>query len=337
MTVQQIGRGLIVDAPTPARRTGGLLDVADVHEGMAWLDPNDMFISWNCADTHATEVCATDSTPAKTFTGPTVVDGTDFVVYLGGQCKPLSEDFQSDIDRVFDLRESRAVEKAFEAAVLATGTAVSGTPVSAAHALAMMENALGDQYAGIGTIHISLLVATMLLADNLLIEQGGKFYTKLGTKVVVGAGYNSTVLYGTGDVTLYRSAKVLVDGPDMANNVTSVLAERAYVAVADCVSLKLEGVPAPSGTQAEPQTQALNVSTGTDTVEGPGGVWTPPAGNLRNVSVVVTSGSVEVDGDEVTAPNTVNFDADTGEFLAPPVVTANSSGDKAVVAWTVIP
>ena len=63
--------------------------------------------------------------------------------------------------------------------------------------------------------------------------------------MVVGTGYTSNNLYGTGDVTVYRGPKELVPAPDMANNVTNVLAERAYVVVADCVSLKMVGIPMP--------------------------------------------------------------------------------------------
>ena len=124
---------------------------------------------------------------------------------------------------------------------------MSGTPVTPAHALAIMENALGDAYAGVGTIHMSPLLATLYFGDHLLVEVGGKFYTRLGTKVVVGTGYTSNNLYGTGDVTVYRSAKTLVDAPDMANNVTNVLAERSYVVVADCAVLKMVGIPMPTG------------------------------------------------------------------------------------------
>jgi hypothetical protein len=341
MTQVQLVRGPIVEAPTPERRRGDLLDVADVREGMAWIDPNDMFVSWNCLEAGWVDVCAADSTPSKTFGSPTVVDGVRFAVYLGGQCKPLTDDTEANIGRVFDLRESRAVEKRFETLVLGLGTAVTGSPVSAAHALAMMENALGDQYAGVGTIHMSPLMATLLLQDMLLVDSGGRFTTHLGTKVVVGTGYSSTALYGTGDVTLYRSAQVLVDSPDMAQNVNNVLAERAYVAVADCVALKMTGVPMPtaggaSGPTPTPQTP-VNVVTGVDTVEGPAGSWTPPSGSIRNVTVVVTSGSVEVDGDEVTAPYTVSFDADEDEVLTPPTVTADDDNDRCVVTWVVVP
>ena len=248
MTQDRVIRGPVVEAPTPADRKGDLLDVADVHEGLAWIQPTDMFTSWNCVDVNAVDVCAADATPAKTFESPLLVDGAQFAVYLGGACKPLSADVEADVSRVFDLRESRGVEKQFEVRILGpSGVVVGGTPVTTAHALAIMENALGDAYAGVGTIHMSPLLATLYLGEQLLVEEGGKFYTKLGTKVVVGTGYTSNNLYGTGDVTVYRGPKELVPAPDMANNTTNVLAERAYVVVADCASLKMVGIPMPAG------------------------------------------------------------------------------------------
>lgn len=341
MTVAQIGRGPLVDAPTPAKRTGGLLDVADVREGVSWMDGVDMFTSWNCVDVSFTALCLPDSTPTKVFTAPTVVDGTNFVAYLGGKCKPLgtTAGLKSDVAQVFDLRESKAVEKAFEAAVLVNGVVppvlVPGNtgPVAA---LASIEQALAAGYAGVGTIHMSPALATGLLAFGLIVESGGKFFTNLGTKVVVGAGYQAKAMYGTGDVVVFRGPRQVTDAPNIAQNETSVLAERAYVAVADCVVYKVTDATVASPAIGDPVVGS-NAVTGTDTVEGPGGSWTPPPGNLRSVSIVVTSGSVEIEGDEVTAPNTVNFDADTGESLAFPSVTANSAGDRAVVAWVVIP
>ena len=247
MTQAQIVRGPLVEAPTPTPHHGDLLDVAEVHEGLTWIQPADMFTSWNCLDVDSVEVCGPDTTPAKTFGAPNLVDGVRFGVYAGGACKPLSADVEDNISRVFDLRESRGVEKVFEVLILAQGTAVGGTPVTTAHALAMMENALADAYAGVGTIHMSPLLATLYLGEQLLVEVGGKFYTRLGTKVVVGTGYTSTNLYGSGDVTIYRSKKELVAAPDTANNVINVLAERAYVAVADCVNLSMVGIPLPTG------------------------------------------------------------------------------------------
>jgi len=243
MTQTQIGRGPLIEAPTPTGRRGELLDVADVREGLAWLDPTDMFTSWNCTDISQTEVCGTDQTPAKTFDGPTLVDGVRFALYVGGQCKPLTHDVEADLSRVFDLRESRGVEKWFEVLKLGEGTE-AGPAVSAEHALALMENALGDLYAGLGTIHMSPYLASLI--GGQLRENAGQFSTRQGTKVVVGTGYLSDSMYGTGDVTVYRSEKVIVDSPDMAQNTVNVLVERAYVVAADCGAIKISNIPDPT-------------------------------------------------------------------------------------------
>lgn len=337
MTQAQILRGPTTDAPTPARRTGGLLDVADIRSGIGWVLPQDMFVSWNCLDANSVEVCGPDSTPQKTFEGPTLVDGVRFAVYLGGQCKPLGADVESNIDRVFDLRESRGVEKVFEVIVLGSGSVVAGTPVSAAHALALMENALGDAYAGVGTIHMSPLIATLLLQDQLIYEVGGKWYTHLGTKVVIGTGYTSSTLYGTGDVVVYEGTKDVNEAPDTTNNVVNVLAERAYVVVADCVVLKITGIPQPVGQSnpTGPTDPGGPLNTGTDELSGVGDTWTAPSGTLRSVTVVATNGSVEVDGTELTAPDSVSFDSDEGESLDPPTIKTTTSSSRAYVSWVV--
>lgn len=242
MTISQIGHGQVIESPTPDRRFGGLLDVADVRQGITWIDPNDAFLTWNCLDTNATVVCGPDTTPAKTFKSPTVMDGAAFVAYLGLECRPLGGDLPAQASRVFDLAESRAVERGFESALLASAPAppslVTGStgPVAA---LATLEQALAGAYVGVGTIHMSPALATVLLAYQLIVERGGRFYTGLGTKVVVGAGYGAKAMYATGDVVLYAGQKVSVEGPNMSNNVMSALAERAYVAFTDCVAFKV--------------------------------------------------------------------------------------------------
>jgi len=238
----QIIRPSTIDAPTPVRRRGGLLDVADVRNGIRWIDPNDLFLSFNCADTSATVICGPDPTPSKTFSSPVMIDGKAFVAYLGVQCKPLG-DLQSEADRLFDLAESRAVERGFETSVLADATSV-GTASTAIGALATLEQKLAERYLGAGTIHVTPRDATALFGNQLLVENGGKFYTHLGTKVAIGAGYTIGTMYATGDVVLYAGDRVSASGPNMVDNTMSALAERAYVAYTDCVKIKVTGVTA---------------------------------------------------------------------------------------------
>ena len=245
---QTVIRGPVVEAPTPTPHTGDLLDVADVHEGLAWLQPADMFTSWNCLDADSVEVCGPDADPGQDLRGTRPgrrgavrgLPGWRLQAALDGRRRQRQPGLRP-------AREPGRGEGVRGPHPRPGAPPCRGTPVTTAHALAMMENALADAYAGVGTIHMSPLLATLYLGEQLLVEVGGKFYTKLGTKVVVGTGYTSTNLYGSGDVTVYRSAKTLAPGPDTANNVINVLAERAYIVVADCVSLKMVGIPMPTG------------------------------------------------------------------------------------------
>lgn len=241
MTVPQIIRTPTVEAPTPDRVIGGLLDVADVHDGIAWHDPTSGFLSWNCLDVRpAPDLCDTTPDPAsKTFDGPETITGVAFNAYLAGQCKPLSmmSEVRDNISRVFDLRETMIVETNFLTAVL-NDADDAGTAGSALEALALLEEKMGQEYAGKPTIHVSPAIATVLLADKAIEESGGKFYTRLGSKVVIGRGYGPPGIWATGDVTLYRGTKEVAEAPDTTNNEAQVLVERMYVAYADCVAYK---------------------------------------------------------------------------------------------------
>jgi len=240
MTVSII-RGPTIDAPTPARRTGGLLDVADVRDGIAWLSGSDEFLSWNCSAPGFTTICVPDDTPAKWFNDPLTMTGVDFVLFLGTQCRPLGGDVGTQADRVYDLRESHGVEQAVEQGLLGDGTSL-GTATSPTDALAKMEQELMVQYAGVGIIHVGAAIATVLLSKALIEQVGGKFFTKLGTRVSVG-GYTSGAMYGTGDVLIYRGSKESHESPDRTTNIHHGLAERAYVAFTDCVRLKITAIP----------------------------------------------------------------------------------------------
>jgi hypothetical protein len=245
MTVSII-RGPTIDVPTPARRTGGLLDVADVRDGIAWVSGTDEFLSWNCSDAGATTVCVPDDTPAKWFNDPQTLDGIDFVLFLGTQCRPLGGDMGAQADRVFDLREGKGVEANAEANLFSTGVSL-GTAGGPTEALGKMERELAVQYAGVGIIHVDYATATVLLSKALIEQVGGKFFTKLGTRVAVGVGYTSGSMYGTGDVIIYRGDKMSNDSPDRTSNIHYGLAERGYVVFTDCVRLKITAIPLTEG------------------------------------------------------------------------------------------
>lgn len=340
MTVIQPTR---FDAPTVEGRRGELLDVARVLDGGAWLEPTGLFDTFNCLRPTAVD-WACPPTGGKSFTNPPAwVDGTKFYVYLGATCKSVGYDqaeANAEIGRVFDLTESFAVEQRFQAAILASAPAVIAGTFLPQNALALLEQDAATKYAGTPTIHGSRAIASLLTYQGVLtVESDGTLRTRLGSKFVAGGGYTSGTLWATGEVTVVRSDRQIHQVLNQVTNEVGTMAERAYIAAGDCykASVALTTIAA-TPLSAEPTGPGGPLETGTDSLFGPIGSWNAPSsGTLRTVSVVVTSGSVEVDGDEITAPNTVTFDADTGETLTAPQIQAGSANDRAVIYWVTAP
>jgi hypothetical protein len=339
MTVIQPTR---FDAPTIEGRKGELLDVARVLDGGAWLEPTGLFDTFNCLRP-TTVAWNCPPSGAKDFTKPPGwVDGTKFFAYLGATCKSVGYDqseAESEISRVFDLNESFAVEQKFQSGILNGAPAVQVGTFPPTAALALLEQDAAEKYAGVPTIHMSRGVASLLSSMNVLeVQADGSLRTKLGSKVVAGGGYVSTAMWASGEVTIVRGDKHVDQVFNQSTNEVGTLAERAYIAAADCYTAYVAMKAIAPDTLSDPVPGDSQVDTGTDELVGPGATWTAPAtGSLRNVSVVVTNGSAIVDGNEITAPNTINFDADSGETLDPPVVEAQDAGDRAVVYWVVAP
>jgi len=127
-----------------------------------------------------------------------------------------------------------------------------------------------------------------------------------------------------------------------STNQISTLVERLYAGSWECfvASISVSGgyccSGAGAGTQDAPTpTTASNVLTGADEISGPETWSAPSVGSLRSVTVVVTNGTAQVDGADITAPSTVQFDADTGETLAAPSISVEDPSDRAVVSWVV--
>jgi hypothetical protein len=142
-------------------------------------------------------------------------------------------------------------------------------------------------------------------------------------------------MYATGEVVLARGELVAQRSLNQATNETVTLVERGYVAAVDCMVVAVKVGDDINVAVQEQQSVGPDLVTGVDEVSN--GTWTPPAGELRSVTVVVTSGLVEVDGDQVTAPHSVSFDADTGEALSPPVIVSANPGSRALVTWVAVP
>jgi len=324
----------------------------------------------NGAATGPFTTTAYDTSPATKVvdTGRELVEVEPFAVYRLHQCQAVGglADAETRATRAFELAEGRAVEEWFARFLSTNPAAVDLTPASGAvhpaNGLALLEGVAADDYGGVPVIHASRGLVTILDGLNLVERQGGHIETILGSLVAAGGGYSEALvgpngeatdpgaawLYVTGRVFVWRGA-VLTTEPvlDLSppTNVFSILAERPYLVATECIIFAVQVdlsmcCAGTGGVVADPASgdDLPVLDTGTDTIEGPGGTWTPPAsGNLRAVTVTVTSGSVEVDGDEVTAPNSVSFAAARGEDLDAPTVTADDDNDRAVVSWVVAP
>lgn len=248
---------------------GGVLEHASLVEGIGWQNPRGLGLTYNCLDTAvATELCPLPTT-AKEFTNPGLIEGFEFAVYGGLSCKAIGfneETGLAEIERVFALKESRGVERALMETRFVTGpdddpgagvdsrweAATDITPtagaVPAKVGLALLEGYAASRYSGQPTLHLPYSVGSFLAADMTLVEQGGKFYTHLGAKVAVGAGYEfpnsgpagvettdgTRWLYASGEVMVARSNIESFVQTDYSTNDIYALAERRYIVAVDC-------------------------------------------------------------------------------------------------------
>lgn len=261
--------------------TSTILDHATVkvvdHFGLS--NNNGLWPSYNCIDTLTpTVMCpdplieSGDGSP-KVFNGHEWVTAYEFAVYAGQQCSLVGldkADMESELKRVFEANQHKGVEQSLAAvrfvatdsdapvawgAPVDLGTYVGGV-YSATIALAVLEGYAAGIYAGLPTIHMSRAVATLLEAQGLIMWEGNLAYTKNGSKVAMGGGYDIGVDQGDGIWTIYATGEVYVEmaeqvdiatqvvpgdgngvGSDesgLSDNTAIALAERMYRVAVDC-------------------------------------------------------------------------------------------------------
>jgi len=255
----QIVRPARITIPPITARPGELLDIATVHEGLEWLDPTDMAESFNCVNTGAVTTFPCPTPPAtKVFDrASTWIDGIRFVVYTGYLCKGpgfLMSEAESNLQTVFTAQESVGVEQAVMTSILSEAGATDLTPaagaVSPAVGLALLEGHAATKYAGVPTIHAPRSIGSLLAGTGAGITlEGSKFYTKQGSKLASGGGYELPAnaspagaapavgelwMYATGEVVLARSDTIFQSGLNQTTNDQIALLERMYVAAVDC-------------------------------------------------------------------------------------------------------
>lgn len=265
--------------PTPASLTSSVLDHATVVDKADFgLRNNEgLWPSYNCMDTLIPTPICPDPEFTKTFGFAEWIPALEFAIHGGAQCKAVGLDVadqKSEIARVFGENEGKGVEQvlrynrfvatdsdvfpAWDAPVDLTATSGTVTPNVA---LALLEGYAAVVYAGVPTLHLPRAVASLL--NQHIVWTNGKAYTRNGSKVAIGGGYDDIAstgvweMWATGEVYVERSAEVSVqsyvipgDGTDVAIGDNSVLAltERMYRVAVDCFVAKATGgVLQPSG------------------------------------------------------------------------------------------
>lgn len=260
---QQIIRAPLFDPPTTTPRKGSLLEAATVHDGMAWLGPQDAFASYNCLDMQALGAfCfngnATPSGATKDLdVAPQwITPDQPFGVYGGITCRPFGfSGGLAALEKSFITNEGIGVEKAlmqYFTHIGSSGMNVldpkgGGTTVDPALGVAALEDDASAHYGGVPTIHMPRGVASVLSNTQVQFE-GNAMFTHLGSKVAAGGGYGNPNLdpdgaaaadgerwlYATGEVVLWRGELVSQEAFDTNTNDMVALVERTYMLAIDC-------------------------------------------------------------------------------------------------------
>lgn len=279
----KIIRGSEVNRPTPDPLTSSVLDHATVVENAQFgLRNNEgLWPSYNCLDTLVpTAICPDPlATTFKTFGTAGWVPGLEFAIYGGAQCSAVGLDVadqKSEVERVFALNEGKGIEQVLllnrfvatdSDAIVQWDEPVDLTPASDIDlktALAVLEGYAASVYAGVPTIHMPRVVASLL--GERIIWKGNKAYTRSGSKVATGGGYDTAEvpdgawdLYATGEVYVERSEGISVqtyvipgdgsgtesDENGISDNTVLALAERMFRVAVDCFVAKATGTMAP--------------------------------------------------------------------------------------------
>ena len=267
----KIIRGTEVTRPATTPTGSSVLDHASVAPDLTsfGLRNNDgMFPSYNMLDTAVpTELCP-DVPGTKEFSFADWVEGHEFAIYGGVQCKAVGldvADMDSEIKRVFAHNEGRTVEEGLLEIFTATAGVEDLTPASDITlnvALGLLVGHAARLYAGQPTIHMPRAAASILLAAGALVERDGRFYTKTGAKVAAGGGYDPVypgngvwTMYATGEVYVERSGLVELssytipgdgsgtgsDENGLSDNTRVALVERMYRVAVDGFIASVEG------------------------------------------------------------------------------------------------
>lgn len=141
------------------------------------------------------------------------------------------------------------VQGGLQVTLQTAATSVTGSPVSPAVGIGLLESQLGACYDGVGVIHVPESAVPALANLNMIYRDGPNLRTYNGNLVVAGAGYTgsspsgvapspgTTWMYATGQLFMYRGPiKTFTreESFNRANNTLTAIAQRTYVLGWDC-------------------------------------------------------------------------------------------------------
>ena len=255
MTEAQVVRqtGLPFNPPARTPRSS-ILNIAEIREGVSFLDPVGLVWSYNCIGIDVNAVnCAGFTGLTKRFDSPANTDGAMFVVQGGMKCKPFGFSIDDPgIRKAFEAKEPEGVSIGLYKTLFASATDITpgSTSLPPVNALGLLEGKGQLDYAGYPIIHMGPGMISML-ATNGAIQVGanGTLTTLLGTPIAVSAGYESKTAgkldqdqwaYVTGAMVLARGEVQFQSQLNRTNNDITVLYERLYIAGADCLVAKVK-------------------------------------------------------------------------------------------------
>lgn len=252
-------------AVTPRRST--ILDVASVSTEFEWIDGVEpLWLSYNQMKFRDFVGFCVNVTPdfdqAAIWT-----PGFRFAVDGGLTCKAIGLDraeMLSSATEAFEMGESIAIERAllqnrFVADVeeyqgdpldrwdSATDITTADTAVSIKAGVALLEGWMADNYVGVPTIHMTVTMASLLLAVDGIEWDGTMLRTGLGSKVVAGAGYDypnsgpegddpeagEGWMYASGEVWIGKGEVLPKQSMENSTNEVFVQVQRGYIAAVD--------------------------------------------------------------------------------------------------------
>lgn len=225
-------------APTPARLKSTLLDHYPPVQPGGDFGLRSTEGLWHSYNTGVHVVTPDWCDPeAPSFEEPLWADGLSFALQTGWRCSAIGLDrarMEAEAKRVFEATESRGIET-FLGDTLTAGTDVVvgdlGLAPSAWEAVALLEGSAAATYAGLPTIHLSRFEAALI--SEYLTWVGDKAYTLLGSRVVIGGGYDVTqpdgsmTAFATGDVVIERSDEIMLTVNEVPSDGFSAIADEA--------------------------------------------------------------------------------------------------------------